>query len=75
MTRTQKAALLDQLEVLAAEVRGRIARAHNRPLGGALEPKHASPELAAAFRAGWKLQDGVMEAVETKPELATSDLS
>lgn len=52
MSRTDRAARLDAAEAAEAHARGRIAALHSRPLGGCLEPKHRSPEIAAAFRAG-----------------------
>lgn len=52
MTRTQLAAALDAAEALEANARGQIARLHNRPLGGVLEPKHKNDALRDAFHAG-----------------------
>lgn len=62
MSRTDKAALLDQADVAIAHQQGRKARLFNRPLGGVLEPKHATTEIAASFRAGWAEVDAQLAA-------------
>lgn len=60
MSRTELATRLDAAEIAEAHARGRIARLHNRPLGGKLEPKHRNAECASSFRAGWAEEDAAL---------------
>lgn len=52
LSRTQKATMLDQLDLHQSYLKGEIAAVHGYKPDTCLEPKHASPAHKAAWREG-----------------------